>query len=64
MSEKASDTVCSNVRPELDDRPCAALVNFVLEYGHQRGWNTDLKRILSGLHSKMQKIRFRYGAIV
>ncbi|CAD6243348.1 GSCOCT00013040001.2-RA-CDS [Cotesia congregata] len=61
---QASDNVRSNARPELDDHACSALLNFVLEHGLQRGWNTDLQPILSTLHSKIQEIRFRYGVMV
>lgn len=50
--EQASSTVGSNVRPELDDCACVALVAFVLERGLQRGWNTDLESILSALHKR------------
>ncbi|AAZ04290.1 hypothetical protein ORF1102 [Cotesia plutellae polydnavirus] len=66
MTERAqaSDDVRSNIRPELDDHACSVLLNFVVEHGLQRGWNTDLQPILSILHSKIQEIRFRYGVMV
>lgn len=66
MSEKAqaSNNVGSNIRPDLDDHACSVLLNFVLEHGLQRGWNTDLQPILSTLHNKMQEIRFKYGVMV
>ncbi|KAH0547178.1 hypothetical protein KQX54_017393 [Cotesia glomerata] len=47
---QASDNVGSNARPELDDHACTVLLNFVLEHGLQRGWNTDIQTILSTLH--------------
>ncbi|XP_061380415.1 uncharacterized protein LOC116775979 [Danaus plexippus] len=61
---QASDNVRSNARPELDDHAATVLLNFVLEHGLQRGWNTDLRPILSTLHSKTQEIRFKYGVVV
>ncbi|AEE09526.1 conserved hypothetical protein [Cotesia vestalis bracovirus] len=66
MTEKvqAPDDVGSNIRPELDDHACSALLNFVVELGLQRGWNTDLQPILSTLHSKIQEIRSKYGVVV
>ncbi|CAG17486.1 unnamed protein product [Bracoviriform congregatae] len=66
MTEKAQapDNVVSNIRPELDDNACTVLLNFVLEHGLQRGWNTDLQPILSTLHCKIQEIRFKYGVVV
>ncbi|CAD6243401.1 GSCOCT00013056001.2-RA-CDS [Cotesia congregata] len=66
MSEKAqaSNNVGSTIRPDLDDHACSVLLNFVLQHGLQRGWNTDLQPILSTLHSKMQEIRFKYGVMV
>nr|QZB49160.1 BEN [Cotesia vestalis bracovirus] len=53
MTERAqaSDDVRSNIRPELDDHACSVLLNFVVEHGLQRGWNTDLQPILSILHN-------------
>ncbi|CAH2096406.1 unnamed protein product [Euphydryas editha] len=66
MTERAQapDNVGSNIRPELDDNACTVLLNFVVEHGLQRGWNTDLQPILSTLHSKIQEIRFKYGVVV
>ncbi|CAD6243351.1 GSCOCT00013041001.2-RA-CDS, partial [Cotesia congregata] len=61
---QASDNVGSNARPELDDHACTVLLNFVLEHGLQRGWNTDIQPILNTLHSKIQEIRFKYGVVV
>ncbi|OWR45208.1 hypothetical protein KGM_212001 [Danaus plexippus plexippus] len=61
---QASDNVRSNARPELDDHAATVLLNFVLDHGLQRGWNTDLRPILSTLHSKIQEIRFKYGVVV
>ncbi|XP_045508923.1 uncharacterized protein LOC123704582 [Colias croceus] len=61
---KASNSVGSNIRPDLDDHACSVLLNFVIEHGLQRDWNTDLKPILDMIHSKMQEIRFKYGKIV
>ncbi|XP_045510682.1 uncharacterized protein LOC123705738 [Colias croceus] len=54
---KASNSVGSNIRPDLDDHACSVLLNFVIEHGLQRDWNTDLKPILDMIHSKMQEIR-------
>ncbi|CAF4932995.1 unnamed protein product [Pieris macdunnoughi] len=66
MSEKAQafNNVDSTIRPDLDDHACSVLLTLVLEHGLQRGWNTDLEPILRTLHSKMQKIRFKYGVMV
>ncbi len=66
MSEKAqaSNIVGSNLRPELDEHASTVLLNFVIDYGLQCGWNTDIKPILSTLHSKTQETRFRYGVMV
>ncbi|XP_045500889.1 uncharacterized protein LOC123698338 isoform X2 [Colias croceus] len=66
MSEtaKASNSVGSNIRPDLDDHACSVLLNFVIEHGLQRGWNTDLKPIIDMLHSKTQEIRFQFGIMV
>nr|QZB49067.1 BEN [Cotesia vestalis bracovirus] len=52
MSEKAqaANNVGSSIRPDLDDHACSVLLNFVIEHGLQRGWNTDLEPILSILH--------------
>ncbi|XP_045510684.1 uncharacterized protein LOC123705739 [Colias croceus] len=61
---KASNSVGSNIRPDLDDHACSVLLNFVIEHGLQRDWNTDLKPILDMIHSKMQEIRFKYGIMV
>ncbi|CAH0714961.1 unnamed protein product, partial [Brenthis ino] len=61
---QASDNVRSNARPELDDHACTVLLNFVLGHGLQRGWSTDLQPILSTLHSKIKKIRLKYGVVV
>nr|CCQ19218.1 conserved hypothetical BEN domain protein [Cotesia sesamiae Kitale bracovirus] len=61
---QASDDVRSNIRPELDDNACSALLSFVTDFGLQRGWNTDLQPILSTLHSKIQAIRLKYGVVV
>nr|ABK57044.1 hypothetical protein GIP_L1_00580 [Glyptapanteles indiensis] len=66
MSEKAqaSNNVGSNLRPELDEHASKVLLNFVIDYGLQCGWNTDLKPILDTLHSKIQDIRLRSGVMV
>ncbi len=66
MSEKAqaSNIVGSNLRPELDEHASTVLLNFVIDYGLQCGWNTDLNPILNSLHSKIQEIRFRSGVMV
>nr|ABK57023.1 hypothetical protein GIP_L1_00370 [Glyptapanteles indiensis] len=66
MSEKAqaSNNVGSNLRPELDEHASKVLLNFVIDYGLQCGWNTDLKPILKTLHSKVQEIRLRSGVMV
>ncbi|CAG4935646.1 unnamed protein product [Colias eurytheme] len=66
MSEtaKASNSVGSNIRPDLDDHACSVLLNFVIEHGLQRGWNTSLKPIMDMLHSKTQEIRFHFGIMV
>ncbi len=66
MSEKAqaSNIVGSNLRPELDEHGSTVLLNFVIDYGLQCGWNTDLNPILSTLHTKIQEIRLRSGGMV
>ncbi|ABK63364.1 hypothetical protein [Cotesia plutellae polydnavirus] len=66
MSEKAqaANNVGSSIRPDLDDHACSVLLNFVIEHGLQRGWNTDLEPILSILHSKMEEIRSKHGVMV
>ncbi|XP_038212610.1 uncharacterized protein LOC119832878 [Zerene cesonia] len=66
MTERmqVSNNIGSNARPELDDHACTVLLNFVLEHGIQRGWNTDLNPILSMIHSKIREVRFRYGVMV
>ncbi|CAH2096403.1 unnamed protein product [Euphydryas editha] len=66
MTERAQapDNIGYNIRPELDVNACTVLLNFVVEHGLQRGWNTDLQPILSTLHSKIKEIRFKYGVVV
>ena len=66
MSEKAqaANNVGSSIRPDLDDHACSVLINFVLEHGLKRGWNTDLQPILRTLHCQMEEIRFKYGVMV
>ncbi|CAH2096399.1 unnamed protein product [Euphydryas editha] len=66
MTERAQtpDNIGYNIRPELDVNACTVLLNFVIEHGLQRGWNTDLQPILSTLHSKIKEIRFKYGVVV
>ncbi|CAF4868913.1 unnamed protein product [Pieris macdunnoughi] len=65
MTEKAQIgyKMRPDARPDLDDHGCLVLLNFILECGLERGWNTDLLPIFQGLDNKVKELRYKLGVI-
>ncbi|XP_045500046.1 uncharacterized protein LOC123697546 [Colias croceus] len=64
LTEKAQAPVGTDARPELDDHACEVLLNFVLDYGLQQGWNIDLGPIASSIDKRILKIRIHHDIVV